>query len=78
MAFLTMERLRQPLAAGGIGFGLFSPFSRARDLRVIATDCNHGLHKGSILSCQRRRQQPRLRSSSHAHAERQDVRPAER
>ena len=39
---LTMERLRQPLAAGGNGFGLFSPFSRARDLRVIATDCNHG------------------------------------
>ena len=39
---LTMERLRQPVAAGGNGFGLFSRFQRAVDLPLIAAGCNHG------------------------------------
>jgi hypothetical protein len=43
-----MERLKQPVAAHGNGFGLFSRIRREVDLPLIATGCNHGLHKGSI------------------------------
>src|SRR5438093_11926699 len=39
---------RQPVATDGNGFGLFSALSRPSDLPLIATSCNHGLHKGSI------------------------------
>src|SRR5204862_1550772 len=42
---------RRPLltiATHGNGFSLFVPVSRRRDLRAVATGCNHGLHKGSI------------------------------
>ncbi len=42
MAVLTMYFLRQPVATGGNGFGLFLRLSRPRDLRLIATGCNHG------------------------------------
>src|SRR5213083_1064240 len=41
-ALLTMERLRQPVAADGNGFRLFSRFRGAADLPLIATGCNHG------------------------------------
>ena len=41
MAFLTMERLKQPVAADGNGFRLFLGFLRSVDLPLIATDCNH-------------------------------------
>src|SRR2546430_8166249 len=37
-----MERLRQPVAAGGNGFRLFPRFMGAGDLPLIATGCNHG------------------------------------
>jgi len=37
-----MERLRQLVAAGGNGFGLFSRVRREVDLPLIATGCNHG------------------------------------
>jgi hypothetical protein len=46
MAFLTMERLRQPVAAGGNGIGLFSRFREPADLPLIATGCNHGAPLG--------------------------------
>jgi hypothetical protein len=42
MAFLTMERLRQPVAAGGNGIGLFPRVTGLGDLPLIATRCNHG------------------------------------
>src|SRR5207237_10515626 len=41
-ALLTMERLRQPVAVGGNGFGLLWRFSGPGDLRPVATGCNHG------------------------------------
>jgi hypothetical protein len=37
-----MERLRQPVAIGRNGFGLFAPLLRSVDLPLIATGCNHG------------------------------------
>jgi len=37
-----MERLTQPVAAGGNGFGLFLRVWDAVDLPLIATGCNHG------------------------------------
>jgi hypothetical protein len=37
-----MELLRQLVAAGGNGFGLFSRFPHLIDLPLIATCCNHG------------------------------------
>jgi len=40
--FLTMERLRQPVAADGNGFRLFSRFRGAADLPLIATGRNQG------------------------------------
>src|SRR5438552_3040167 len=39
---LTMELLRQPVAAGGNGFRLFLRPLRPRDLQPLATGCNHG------------------------------------
>ncbi len=42
MAFLTMERLKQPVATHSNGFGVFPPFPRSVDLPLIATGCNHG------------------------------------
>jgi hypothetical protein len=48
---LTMERRTQPVATHGNGSGLFLRFLRPRDLPLIATGCNHGLHKGSIVRC---------------------------
>jgi hypothetical protein len=39
---LTMESLRQPVAPGRNGFGLFSALLRSVDLPMIATGCNHG------------------------------------
>lgn len=39
---LTMERLKQPVAAGGNGFRLFPRFTGFGDLPLIATRCNHG------------------------------------
>jgi hypothetical protein len=42
MAALTMELRTQLVAAGGNGFGLFSPLPRSGDLPLIATGCNHG------------------------------------
>src|SRR5205823_9044298 len=41
-ALLTMERLRQPVATHGNGFGVFPPFPRSVDLPLIATGRNHG------------------------------------
>ena len=41
-ALLTWELLRQTVAAGGNGFGLFLRSSSLSDLRPIATGCNHG------------------------------------
>jgi len=38
----TMERLMQPVATHGNGFGVFPPFPRSVDLLLIATGCNHG------------------------------------
>jgi hypothetical protein len=46
MAFLTMERRRQPGATHGNRFRLFLRVSRPSDFRPVATT---GLHKGSIL-----------------------------
>src|SRR5438552_1027848 len=37
-----LERLRQPVAAGGNGFRLFLRFRGRADLLLIATGCNHG------------------------------------
>jgi hypothetical protein len=37
-----MERLKQLVAAGGNGFGLFLRLPRLVDLPTIATVCNHG------------------------------------
>jgi len=37
-----MELLRQPVATGGNGFGLFLRYRRPVDLPLIATGCNHG------------------------------------
>jgi hypothetical protein len=45
---LAMRSDRQPVAIGGNGFGLFEPFSRAFDLRPLATGCAPLLHKCSI------------------------------
>jgi len=42
MAFLTMERLAQLVAAGGNRFGLFLRVWDPVDLPLIATGCNHG------------------------------------
>jgi hypothetical protein len=39
---LTMERLRQPVAAGGNGFGLFLRVWDGVDLPLIASAYNHG------------------------------------
>jgi hypothetical protein len=39
---LTMRFKRQLVAAGGNGLGSIEPFSRASDLRPVATGCNHG------------------------------------
>jgi hypothetical protein len=46
-----MRCTRQPVATEGNGFALFLAMQRAVDLPLIATGCNHGLHKGSILRC---------------------------
>lgn len=45
---LTMYFSRQPVATHGNGFRLFLRFWWQRDLRPVATDCNHGAPKGSI------------------------------
>jgi hypothetical protein len=42
-----MRSDRQPVATDGNGLRLIS---RRGDLRTVATGCNHGLHKGSILN----------------------------
>jgi hypothetical protein len=42
MAVLTMELLRQPVAAGRNGFALFSRFAGPVDLPLVAAGCNHG------------------------------------
>jgi hypothetical protein len=42
MAFLTMERRKQPVAAGGNGFGFILRFTGLVDLPPIAARCNHG------------------------------------
>jgi hypothetical protein len=39
---LTMDRLRQPVAAGGNGICLFGRLPRRSDLPLTATSCNHG------------------------------------
>jgi hypothetical protein len=39
---LTMERLRQPVATHGNGFGVFPPFPCSVDLPLVGTGCNHG------------------------------------
>jgi hypothetical protein len=41
MAFLTMERLTQPVAARRNGFRLLLQFPRPADLPLIASSCNH-------------------------------------
>ncbi len=41
-ALLTMERLRQPVAAGGNGFALFLRFTVPPALPLIALGCTHG------------------------------------
>jgi len=65
MAFLTMERLGQPVAIYGNGFRLISRFSLLGDVRWVASGGDHGLHKGSILCCpswRRRAVMTRVRS----------------
>jgi hypothetical protein len=37
-----MERLTQPVAAGGNGFGLFLPFAVLVDLPLVAVGCDPG------------------------------------
>jgi len=41
-ALFTMRSDRQPVATGGNGFGLISRIGRQRDLRPVATGCDHG------------------------------------
>src|SRR5438874_13200012 len=60
-ALLTMELLRQRVATGRNGFRVFLRFPGPGVLPVITTGCNHGLHKGSILSWRARRSLRRLR-----------------
>ena len=48
-ALLTMELLRQPVAADGNGFGLFPPFCYRTICRRLPLVAATGLHKGSIL-----------------------------
>jgi hypothetical protein len=51
MAFLTMERLRQPVAAHGNGFAYLSRFRLTSTCHGLPPVAPAGLHKGSILRC---------------------------
>jgi hypothetical protein len=44
-----MRSIRQPVATDGNRFGLVARLRALAILRLIATGCHHGLHKGSIF-----------------------------
>src|SRR5438093_12846692 len=59
-----MRFKRQLVAAGGDGLGLIEPFCGRATCDRLPPVATTGLHKGSILRCQTRRQRLRRRRSS--------------
>jgi hypothetical protein len=47
----TTRRFPRPVATHGDVFRLFEPISAPSHLPRLATGCNYGLHKGSIVCC---------------------------